>query len=176
MKGKVVSSSVEVHWYAHITSSCFFRNYVQGVPEWLPAMLISFHYLLHIAQSIRDTGPAWATWQFPMERLCGMLLPLVQSRQHPYINLRNQVTYWMQFTHLKFKDAHGQIFGTLVEEQHSWPTHRVFTTPDSVEELYSPSSMYVLTRTEEHRVKEYYATSWNMTVNAIGASIHLSNK
>ncbi|CAG8845425.1 14992_t:CDS:2, partial [Gigaspora margarita] len=38
--------------------------------------LISYHYLLHIAASIRNIGPAWSTWQYPMERLCGMLLPL----------------------------------------------------------------------------------------------------
>ncbi|CAG8513152.1 17302_t:CDS:10 [Gigaspora margarita] len=45
------------------------KEYLQNNPSWLPAVLISYHYLLHIASSIRNTGPAWATWQYPMERL-----------------------------------------------------------------------------------------------------------
>ncbi|CAG8512192.1 17192_t:CDS:2 [Cetraspora pellucida] len=43
------------------------EEYYQREPECLQAMLISFHYLLHIAESIFETGPLWATWQFPME-------------------------------------------------------------------------------------------------------------
>ncbi|PKC08590.1 hypothetical protein RhiirA5_264607, partial [Rhizophagus irregularis] len=57
--------------------------------------------LLHIAYSIQETGPPWATWQFPIERLFGMLIPLVHSRQHPYTNLINQITMWLQFAHLQ---------------------------------------------------------------------------
>ncbi|POG60885.1 hypothetical protein GLOIN_2v1430867, partial [Rhizophagus irregularis DAOM 181602=DAOM 197198] len=57
--------------------------------------------LLHIAYSIQETGPLWATWQFPIERLFGMLIPLVHSRQHPYTNLINQITMWLQFAHLQ---------------------------------------------------------------------------
>ncbi|RIB15818.1 hypothetical protein C2G38_1971194, partial [Gigaspora rosea] len=53
--------------------------------------------LLHIANSIFETGPAWATWKFPMKRLCGMLIPLVHSRQNPYTNLTKQVTTWTRF-------------------------------------------------------------------------------
>ncbi|RGB25850.1 hypothetical protein C1646_631813, partial [Rhizophagus diaphanus] len=48
--------------------------------------------LLHIKKSIQETGPPWVTWQFLIERLCGMLIPLVHSRQHPYTNLINQIT------------------------------------------------------------------------------------
>jgi hypothetical protein len=54
-------------------------------------MKICFHYLLHIADSIQNTGPCWATWQYPMERVCGMLQPLAKSRLHPYKNLTNNV-------------------------------------------------------------------------------------
>ncbi|PKC02802.1 hypothetical protein RhiirA5_453123, partial [Rhizophagus irregularis] len=53
--------------------------------------------LLHIADSIYNTGSGWATWQYPIERLCGMLLPLVCSMQHPYTILQNQITMWTQF-------------------------------------------------------------------------------
>ncbi|CAG8663510.1 23064_t:CDS:1, partial [Gigaspora rosea] len=44
-----------------------------------------------------------ATWQYPIERMCGMLLPLEHSRQHPYTNLRNQITTWIHFSHLQYK-------------------------------------------------------------------------
>ncbi|CAG8742806.1 14241_t:CDS:2, partial [Cetraspora pellucida] len=51
-------------------------KYYQKKSECLQAALISFHYFLHIAELIYETGPAWATWQFSIERLCGMLIPL----------------------------------------------------------------------------------------------------
>ncbi|PKY17184.1 hypothetical protein RhiirB3_429730 [Rhizophagus irregularis] len=53
------------------------KEYIQNNSTRLPAALISYHYLLHIADSIYNTGSGWATWQYPIERLCGMLLPLL---------------------------------------------------------------------------------------------------
>ena len=53
--------------------------------------LISFHYLLHEVKSIEDFGPCRGYWQFPMERMCGMLIPLVKSQVHPYANLWNNL-------------------------------------------------------------------------------------
>ena len=66
----------------------FFSSYGLG-EERLQAFLISFHYLLHVADSIEDLGPCRGFWQFLMERLCGMLIPLVSSRKLPYVNLFN---------------------------------------------------------------------------------------
>ena len=51
-----------------------YREYYCGIKERISTMKLCFHYLLHVADSIRNTGPCWATWQFPMERVCGMLL------------------------------------------------------------------------------------------------------
>uniref|UniRef100_U9SID2 Uncharacterized protein n=1 Tax=Rhizophagus irregularis (strain DAOM 181602 / DAOM 197198 / MUCL 43194) TaxID=747089 RepID=U9SID2_RHIID len=73
------------------------KEYIQNNSTRLPAALISYYYLLHIADSIYNTGSGWATWQYPIERLCGMLLPLVCSMQHPYTILQNQITMWTQF-------------------------------------------------------------------------------
>ena len=42
--------------------------------------LISFHYLLHVTESIEDFGLCRGYWQFPMERVCGMLIPLEFGR------------------------------------------------------------------------------------------------
>ena len=46
--------------------------------------LISFHYLLHVAESIEDFGLCRGYWQFPMKRVCGMLILLVKSQKYPY--------------------------------------------------------------------------------------------
>lgn len=107
----------------------------------------------------------------PHERLCGMLLPLVRSRKHPYVNLQNQITTWNRFVHLKYKSEISQRIFRNPEETHIWPLHRVFGIPGIIEELYSPYSMYTLDQTQERRLKEYYATERSIHVNAIGVSI-----
>ncbi len=53
--------------------------------------LISFHYLLHVVESIEDFSPCRGYWQFPMERMYSMLIPLVKSQVHPYANLWNNL-------------------------------------------------------------------------------------
>lgn len=50
---------------------------------------LTIHGLLHIAPSMRSTGPVWASWEFPIERFCGTLLPAVKSRRFPYASLSN---------------------------------------------------------------------------------------
>ena len=53
---------------------------------------LTVHALLHIAPSMRMTGPVWASWEFPMECVCGTLLPAVKSRRFPYASLSNYAT------------------------------------------------------------------------------------
>ncbi|KAH9946895.1 hypothetical protein B0H21DRAFT_857356 [Amylocystis lapponica] len=48
---------------------------------------LTIHALLHVADSIRATGPVWAAWEFPMERFCGTLLPALKNRRYPYASL-----------------------------------------------------------------------------------------
>lgn len=79
-----------------------FRFYYKKEESRLSTMLISFHYLLHVADCIADCGPCWTFWQYPMERLCGMLLPLVHNRTLPYSNLTNNVLLVEIFNHLLF--------------------------------------------------------------------------
>ena len=78
----------------------FIRYYYRGLEECSSTMKLCFHSILHIADSIENTGPCWATWQFPMERICGMLLPLARSNLHPYKNIINNVQIWEMFNHL----------------------------------------------------------------------------
>ncbi|PKC58212.1 hypothetical protein RhiirA1_314786, partial [Rhizophagus irregularis] len=57
--------------------------------------------LLHLVDTIETNGPCWNTWQFPIERLFGMLLPLVQSKLYPYDNLANQIILKERLNHLQ---------------------------------------------------------------------------
>ena len=73
--------------------------------------MISFHYLLHVTESIEDFGPCRMYWQFPMERLCDMLILLVKSQRHPYASLWNNILLNERFNHLKYKtEYYNQIF------------------------------------------------------------------
>jgi hypothetical protein len=149
----------------------FNREYLQNNPKYLPAALVTYHYLLHIATSIYNTGPAWATWQYPMERLCGMLLPLVRSKQYPYINLQNQITMWIRFSHLQYKtEINQKLFGKSLEEMSDYSESRIFVIDGVKEKLYPPSHKYCMNRTEMQRLKAYYITALNKHANQLVVS------
>jgi hypothetical protein len=113
-------------------------------------------------------GPAWATWQYPMERLCGMLLPLVRLQRRPYVNLQNQITVWTRFAHLKYQPGVNQRIFRYPEETQIWSLHHVFNISGITEELYSPYSKYMIDQTQERRLKEHYTTERGISVNTIG--------
>lgn len=130
--------------------------------------LISFHYLLHVAKSIEDFGPCRGYWQFPMERMCGILIPLVKSQIHPYANLWNNLVLNERFNLLKYKiEFYERIFPQ--EEEKKWASHRVFTSPlyNEEYELYSPSKKYILTQAELKKLKEAYSAIYDLNVNQI---------
>ena len=129
--------------------------------------LISFHYLLHVVESIEDFGPCRGYWQFPMERMCGMLIPLVKSQIHPYANLWNNLILNERFNHLKYKTKiYEQIFSQ--KEEKEWPTHRVFSSSLYEEfELYSPSKKYTLSTTELKKLKETYSAIYDLNISEI---------
>src|SRR5437667_9134820 len=68
----------------------------------ISACLPTFHLLLHLHESISDCGPAWVFWQFPCERVCGMLKPMVKNRSMSNRNLSLAILYREQFNHLPF--------------------------------------------------------------------------
>ena len=51
----------------------YFREYYQNNGQHLSACKITFHYLLHVADSIKYCGLSWTHWQFPMKWMCGIL-------------------------------------------------------------------------------------------------------
>ena len=118
------------------------RNYGKRDRTRLPAYKMVFHYLLHMKKSIQDCGPCWTFWQYPMERLCGMLQPLVRSRLHPYTNLVNNISMWETFNHIHFLlDVRDEIFP--VEQVRAYEEDKVFGKEDS-EQLWFPSCHYTL--------------------------------
>ena len=118
-------------------------------------MLISFHYLLHISDCISNCGPCWSYWQYPMERLCGMLLPLVHSKLHPYKNLTNNIVLLEKFNHLPFISF---LFYKIsnIPKLKEYSDNRVFTSNNYLEELYWPSKKYSLKTYEINKLKNYY--------------------
>ena len=130
--------------------------------------LISFYYLLHVAESIEAFGPCRGYWQFPIERMCSMLIPLVKSHIHPYANLWNNLVLNERFNHLKYKTKfYKHVFSR--KEEKSWPAHVVFTFSLYEEgfELYSSSRKYVLSHVELTKLKETYSATFDVNVRTI---------
>ncbi len=61
--------------------------YYQHNPSRLSACPVTIHALLHIADSIVNAGPVWASWAFPMERYCSTLQPAITSRRFPFASI-----------------------------------------------------------------------------------------
>jgi hypothetical protein len=117
-------------------------------------MKICFHYLLHIADSIQNTGPCWATWQYPMERVCGMLQPLAKSRLHPYKNLTNNVYLLELFNNLHYyKRIHEKIFPPIPCKEYE--EHLVYTNENYGGEFQWPSEPYTLNISEVKKIKNH---------------------
>ena len=120
-----------------------------------------------MVESIEDFGPCREYWQFPMERMCGMLIPLVKSQIHPYANLLNNLVLNERFNHLKYKiKFYEQVFSQ--EEEKEWPSHRVFSSSLYEEfELYSPSKKYNLSTIELKKLKETYSAIFDLNISEI---------
>jgi len=141
------------------------RVYGKRDDEHLPAYKMVFHYLLHLKASIDDCGPCWTFWQYPMERLCEILQPLVRSRLHPYTNLVNNITTLDRFNYIHFlPDVRERVFPP--KEDRIYTQDQVFSSEENLEQLWFPSSTYKLhdgqnnTDRELLHLKRYYqATS-----------------
>ncbi|GET63857.1 transposase domain-containing protein [Rhizophagus irregularis DAOM 181602=DAOM 197198] len=130
------------------------RYYYQFLAARLSVMKVCFHYILHVADSIQDTGPCWSTWQFPMERTCGMLQPLAKSRLHPYKNLTNNVYLLELFNNLcYFRKFYDQIFPSIPCKEYK--EHLVYTNQNYEEEFQWPSKTYTLTFQEVKKIKDH---------------------
>ncbi|THU76276.1 hypothetical protein K435DRAFT_705157 [Dendrothele bispora CBS 962.96] len=77
------------------------RFYYQYDAQRLPTCPVTIHALLHIAPSIKGTGPVWCYWAFPMERYCGKIQPAIQNRRFPYACLARHVLEDARLTQIK---------------------------------------------------------------------------
>jgi len=64
----------------------------RGTTERLPLCLSTIATLLDIVPLLWACGPAWVTWQFPMERKIGMLGKLIRMASNPHASLTANVT------------------------------------------------------------------------------------
>lgn len=51
----------------------------------------NIHALLHLAEGVRDMGPGWVTWAFPIERYCGTLQKMARSKLKLNESLANAI-------------------------------------------------------------------------------------
>jgi hypothetical protein len=127
--------------------------------------------LLHVTDSIEDFGPCRGFWQFPMERFCGMLIPLVSSRKLPYVNLINNVLLQERFKYLRLLPIFNEkVFSNFREsEEKTWPIHRVYSNElyDHEYEFYSPCINCTLTKNEVVKLKQCYAAILQQNTNEI---------
>ena len=145
-----------------------FRYYYKYDSQRLSACRISFHYLLHVTDCIKYCGPCWSYWQFPMERLCGMLLPLVKSKTNPYSNLANNITLLEQFFHLPYFNISKSIFHTKIEKE--WNTNLVYGNIEGYEEeFYWPSTNFTLSRIQINQLTKYYK-GYNIPQSSLSVS------
>ena len=72
----------------YLPNSPLLRIYYQDNPQRLPVCTLPLHALLHITQSIRQCGPVWCYWAFPMERYGGHIVkPGITNYRFPYSSL-----------------------------------------------------------------------------------------
>jgi hypothetical protein len=121
-----------------------------------------------VADSIADCGPCWAFWQYPMERLCGMLLPLVHNKSLSYSNLTNNVQLLEIFNHLLFIPllSHKYLNKFFIIPK-SYPNSKVFTLENKNEELYWPSKTCNLNPSEIRALKQFYSKLFSIPKNSL---------
>jgi hypothetical protein len=95
-----------------------------------------------------------------MERMCGILQPLIKSKIKPYSNLANTLTLLQQFYMLPFFSISKAIFKEKPPKQ--WSKKWVFSVEGYEEEFYSPSIEYSLPIQEYKHLIKFYEGSRNI--------------
>ncbi|GET66789.1 hypothetical protein GLOIN_2v1644898 [Rhizophagus irregularis DAOM 181602=DAOM 197198] len=100
------------------------KRHLQGWANFVKAIIMKE------TDSIKYCGPSWTHWQFPMERVCGILQPLIKSKIKPYSNLANMLTLLQQFYMLPFFFYLKSYFQRKPLKQ--WSKERVFSTEGNI--------------------------------------------
>jgi hypothetical protein len=83
-------------------SQYYERRFYQQQWERLRACLPTFHQLLHMHEFLKAIGPAYIYWQWPMERLCGMITQTAKSRSAANQNMANVMIQDEQMNYLSY--------------------------------------------------------------------------
>jgi hypothetical protein len=104
-----------------------------------------------------------------MERLCGMLLPMVYSKLRPYTSsLVNNLTLLDQLNHLQYTEEGKSILSNS-EYQKKWSLKQVYGSVEDYEEeeFYWPSCDYVLNENESKALQKFYSEKVNFDIHNI---------
>ncbi|GES90549.1 transposase domain-containing protein [Rhizophagus clarus] len=113
-------------------------TYYQYEAERLPAMKISFHYLLHLVD--------------------------IQSKLHLYENLVNNITLRERFNHLQFYHTlQAQVFPPKSSKIHN--ENQVYINENYAENLYFPSSIHYLNKSTLIKLKRHYYSVYEINTN-----------
>ncbi|KAL7280964.1 hypothetical protein ACG7TL_005913 [Trametes sanguinea] len=132
----------------------FERLYYQYDPERLSMCPLTLHALLHIGDSMEDIGPVWATWEFPTERYCGILIPAVKSRRYPYASLNQYALDLAQLSQIAMR------YG--IEQELSLRPPRRGTNPKAI--LLSPHREAEIPTAVHTKIAQCLATRFDVTM------------
>jgi hypothetical protein len=83
-------------------SEYYERRFYQEKWDHLRVCLPTFHQLLHIHEALTAIGPMYVYWQWPMERLCGMITQTAKSKVAANQNMANVMVQDEQINHLPY--------------------------------------------------------------------------
>ena len=74
-----------------------------------------FHLALHLADSVRECGPLYATSQFPMERFIGTLAPMIKSNSKPAENLTKHLLLLEKLKICEWRGVYSSAMGKRIK-------------------------------------------------------------
>ncbi|KAL1686983.1 hypothetical protein GGG16DRAFT_63249 [Schizophyllum commune] len=132
------------------------RLYYQNCSGRLPVCTLPVHALLHVADDIRNAGPVWCYWAFPMERFCGVLGRAVKNRKHPYISLSHRVRDVAQLNQIKLIYCLSDELDLSDSKEAEVNGHRYASYPDVA--LVPPSPTLPVSADLRNKIASHLAT------------------
>ena len=129
----------------------YYRYNVERIAACLPTM----HLILHLVESVQDCGPGWVYWQFPCERVCGLLKPKVKNRMTFNRNLSLAILQEEQLNNLRFATTYKQ------STKPSAAARLTVEIGNVSYQFFGPQLQDELSNTEATRLKAHYDAYFN---------------